>query len=77
MSAVADEVMPDYVSKVAFVDASADVPGGRTLAERFAVQYVPTSVFIDRQGTVVEAYIGPMSPAQLRARLDALVVSAE
>ena len=77
MSAVADEVTPDYAGKVVFVDASADVPGGRVLAERFAVRYVPTSVFVSAEGIVVESHIGPMSAMELRARLDALVVSAE
>ena len=45
---------------------------GEDLAKQFNVQYVPTFIFANADGTVVERFVGGLSEAQLRAKLEAL-----
>ena len=42
------------------------------LASGFRVQYVPTFVFVDAEGTTVETLVGEVSEADLREALDAI-----
>lgn len=72
ISAVADTVIPTYEGKVEFVNAITGDPSGQQLASRFSFQYIPTSVFIDSRGKVVDSYTGPLTEAEMRERLDAL-----
>lgn len=73
ISAVADRVIPGYEGTVAFVNAITDSPSGRELSSRFAFQYIPTSIFIAGDGTVVDSFTGVLGDDEMRARLDALV----
>lgn len=73
ISAVADEVMPDYEGKVVFVNAITDDPSGQQLATKFDFQYIPTSFFLDRDGSVADSFTGAMDDAQMRDYLDSLV----
>lgn len=65
--------MPEYEGRVAFVDAVTTDPQAAGVLERYPSQYIPTSVFVDGQGAVLESYIGPLSVDELRARLDTLL----
>lgn len=69
--------MPDYEGRVAFVDAITDSSSAEPVLERYPTQYIPTSVFIDSDGGVVDTVMGPLSEADLRERLDALALSTE
>lgn len=65
--------MPEYEGRVAFVDAVTSEASARPVIERYPTQYIPTSVFVAADGTVVDTVMGPLSEAELRTRLDALV----
>lgn len=65
--------MADYEGKVEFVNALTGDASGQKLAARFTFQYIPTSFFIEPGGTVADSYTGPMTEADLRTQLDALV----
>lgn len=74
ISAVADQVLPDYEGEVVFVNAITDDPSAQQLASQFSFQYIPTSFFISAGGeSVVDSYTGAMDAAAMRAYLDALV----
>lgn len=73
ISAVADEVMPEYDGEVVFVNAITDDPSGQQLASNFSFQYIPTSFFLAPDGTQVDTYTGAMDAASMRGYLDALV----
>lgn len=73
ISAVADEVVPEYTGKVTFVNAITDDPSGQRLASGFSFEYIPTSIFLAPDGTVTDSYTGVLSADEMRARLDALV----
>ena len=73
ISAVADKVMPGYKDKVIFVNAITGDESADRLAERFAFRYIPTSFFLGPGGKLSSSYTGPLSEAEMRARLDALV----
>lgn len=64
--------MPEYEGRVAFVDAVTTESSAQSVVDRYPTQYIPTSVFVGADGTVVDTVIGPLSEADLRERLDAL-----
>lgn len=64
--------MPEYAGRVAFVDAVTTEPSAKPVIDRYHTQYIPTSVFVDADGTVTGTVIGPLSETELRTWLDAL-----
>lgn len=74
ISAVVDSVMPGYEGRVVFVNAISDDPSGRQLASKFQFQYIPTSFFISSDGTIADSFTGSMNDADMKARLDTLIV---
>lgn len=64
--------MPEYEDEVAYVDAVTSEAASAGILERFPAQYIPTSVFIDGDGQIVDTYVGPLTEEELRARLDEL-----
>lgn len=75
ISANVDQVMPGYMDRVTFVNAITDDSSAQQLAAKFSFQYIPTSFFIGRDGTVVDTYTGVLSPDELKTRLDKLAGS--
>lgn len=73
ISAVADDVLPDYAGKVTFVNAISDDPSAQQLSAKFSFQYIPTSFFLKPDGTVVDSFTGEMDEATMRGYLDALL----
>lgn len=73
ISAVADQVMPEYGEKVVFVNVITDDPSGQQLAASFSFQYIPTSFFLEPGGKVADSFTGAMDAAQMRGYLDALL----
>ncbi len=55
------------------MNAITDDASAQQLASRFSFQYIPTSFFVASDGVVVDSYSGPLSEAEMRARLDKLV----
>lgn len=72
ISRVVDRVMPDYESRVVFVNAITDDASAQRLASRFRFQYIPTSFFVSPDGEVQASYTGSMDAVRLREHLDAL-----
>ena len=73
ISAVVDQVMPEYEGKVVFVNAISDDASAKQLAAQFQFQYIPTSFFITPDGKISESFTGSMSDADMKARLDKLI----
>ena len=73
ISAVVDDVLPQYEGRVVFVNAISDDPSAKQLAAQFRFQYIPTSFFITPDGKVADSFTGSMSAVDLKARLDQLV----
>lgn len=73
ISAVVDEVMPEYADRVVFVNAITDDPAGQRLASRFQFQYIPTSFFVTSEGKVADSFTGAMNEGEMKTRLDRLV----
>jgi hypothetical protein len=66
-------VVPSYKGKIVFVNAIAGDASADRLAERFSFRYIPTSFFLEPEGTVSSSNTGPLAEVEMRARLDALV----
>jgi hypothetical protein len=73
IAAVAADVMPDYAGRVAMVDALTTDPAAAPVFERYPTQYIPTSIFVNRSGEVVETFVGPLSDDEMRKKLDSLL----
>lgn len=56
-----------------FVNAITDDPSAQQLSSKFSFQYIPTSFFVRPDGTIADSYTGPLSEAEMRARLENLV----
>jgi len=69
--------MPEYEGQVVFVDAVTTDAAADAVLDRYPTQYIPTSVFVGADGEVAETLIGPLTEAELRARLDALAASGQ
>jgi thioredoxin-like negative regulator of GroEL len=65
--------MPAYKDKVTFVNAITGDATGDQLASQFSFQYIPTSFFLTADGKVVDSHTGPLTAAEMRARIDRLV----
>ena len=65
--------MPRYKGKIAFVDALTTNPEAAPVLRRYSAQYIPTSIFVDGDGEVAETFVGPLTEAQTRERLDSLL----
>ena len=73
ISAVADQVVPEYEGKVTFVNVITDDAGGQALAARFTFEYIPTSFFVTSDGTVADSFTGVLTAEEMRTRFDALI----
>jgi thioredoxin-related protein len=74
MRPVVDRLRTQYAGKVDLkaMDLSRGDASVEALATSFGVEYVPTFVFVDRDGTVRSSVVGEMSEDAMRAKLDAL-----
>lgn len=55
------------------MNAITDEASANELAKRFSFQYIPTSFFVAPDGTVADTHTGPLTEAEMRARLDELI----
>jgi thioredoxin-related protein len=74
MAPVVDRLADEYTGKVDVkkMSLNGDDPAAEELATRFGVEYVPTFVFVDSQGTQQGLIVGETAESNLRAKLDAL-----
>ncbi|HHJ98908.1 thioredoxin family protein [Anaerosoma tenue] len=73
MEPVVDRLRTEYEGVVEFrlVNAETDAES-QALATRFGLQYVPSFVFLDSDGTQRDLVVGEVSEEDLRAVLDSL-----
>ena len=73
MKPVVDRLKQQYEGKVEFklydVDKSQE---GQDLMSRFNAQYVPTFVFVNKDGSVSTQKVGETAESDMQAALDAL-----
>jgi len=72
MVPVVNGTAPDYEGVVEFAVIDVGVRAGSDLANRLNVQYLPTFVMVNSDGSVAQTIIGTMSEGDLRAALEAL-----
>jgi cytochrome c-type biogenesis protein len=74
MKPVVDRLSAEYAESVEFRLVNLDTGGSDAaqLADRFGIQYVPTFVFVDETGEIVEQHVGGMEESLLREKLDGL-----
>ncbi|MBF4510390.1 MAG: hypothetical protein ISP10_07960 [Aeromicrobium sp.] len=56
-----------------FTDIVADRPENRDFVVEYGLQYVPTSLFFDARGVLVDTHIGPLDEGEMRVRVEALL----
>lgn len=73
MAPIVDGLIPKYEGTVAIVKYNLDESGeGVALAKKHEVQFVPTFVFVNGDGTVSDTIIGEATEDALRGALDKL-----
>jgi thiol-disulfide isomerase/thioredoxin len=72
MKPVVDRLAKQYANKVEIRMFNANDAATQQLASQFDIQYVPTFVFADATGKVVDKVVGGMTEAALTAKLDAM-----
>jgi len=73
MKPVVDRLRQSYKGKVEFRLYDVDNnPKSDQLMKQYNAQYVPTFVFLNRDGTVSQQKVGETSEAEMKAALDAL-----
>jgi thiol-disulfide isomerase/thioredoxin len=74
MTALVEEIRPDYAEQIVFVDVVTNDTANATLVRRAGIQTIPTTYFITSSGTG-HGYIGLMKEEDVRAELDKLIVT--
>lgn len=74
MKPVVDRLKEQYAGKIEFrrLDTTAGDAETDRLANQFQIQYVPTFVFINTDGTTSDLLVGGTTEGVLRTKLDAL-----
>jgi len=72
MAPIVNGLKPQYEDDVAIRIYNAETEAGGALAEEYGVQFVPTFVFVDASGVVVNTIIGETTENALKAELDRL-----
>jgi thioredoxin-like negative regulator of GroEL len=72
MKPVVDGLEKRYAGKVEFRRLDANSEATAQVADQFGIQYVPTFVFINSDGTRADQVVGEVAEADLVRRLDAL-----
>ena len=72
MAPIVNGLKPRYEDKVAIRVYNAETETGAALAEEYGVQFVPTFVFVNSDGEVMNTIIGETSEKGLTNELDKL-----
>ncbi len=74
MKPVVDRLSAEYAESVEFRLVNLDTGGSEAaqLADRFGIQFVPTFIFVDGTGEIVDQHVGGMEETALRDKLDAI-----
>jgi thioredoxin 1 len=74
MKPVVDRLKQRYQGKaeIKVIKLDGSDPAGEALASQFGVQYVPTFVFLDSDGTKRDTVVGSVAEQALADKIDAL-----
>lgn len=72
MEGIYKEVEPQYKGKAVFVKVNLDDPAETRIIENAKVDYIPKSIFYDKNGEVVESIVGGFPAEELKEKLDRL-----
>ncbi|HEY3316990.1 MAG TPA: thioredoxin family protein [Coriobacteriia bacterium] len=72
MKPVVDGLAKRYAGRIEFRRLDANAAATQQLADTFGVQYVPTFVFIGKDGNRADQVVGEISEQDLVRKLDAL-----
>jgi thiol-disulfide isomerase/thioredoxin len=74
MAPVVDRLIKDYAGKVEIrvLDTGKSDAEMERLATEYSIQYVPTFIFLNSDGSKAEMVVGETPEASMRAKLDAL-----
>lgn len=73
MKPVVDGLKKEYEGKVEFRTLNVEKdPSGVELANKLGVQYVPTFVYVNSDGTIVNQVVGEQAADDIRTVLDGL-----
>ncbi len=68
-----NKVKPEYEGRVAFVVVDVYDQSEQDFCSEYNIQTIPTTIFIKKDGTVSNGYIGVLDPDRLKQELDALL----
>jgi thiol-disulfide isomerase/thioredoxin len=71
MIGIVQQVYPEFSGSVALVDVNVYADENRPLLQKQQIQYIPTLVFYDQQGTR-EVFVGVMETETLRVKLETI-----
>jgi thioredoxin-like negative regulator of GroEL len=73
MKPVVDRLEAQYKGKVDFVRYDMDTSAeGNRLAQQLNLQYVPSFLFVNRDGTISQQKVGEMTASEITGDLNAL-----
>ena len=68
-----NKVKPDYEGRVAFVVVDVYDTSEYNFCMKYNIETIPTTVFIKKDGSVANGYVGVLEPDQLKKELDSLL----
>lgn len=72
MAPIVDRLTKEFDGKVDVTVVDVDQQANQELVQRFRIDSIPTFAFIDRNGNVVELFIGGTSEEMLRQKIQQL-----
>lgn len=73
MAPVVSRLVDEYNGKVDVKQLNVETdPAASSVASQYRVQYVPTFVFVNTDGSTAKTLVGEQSESQLKEQLDAL-----
>lgn len=72
MKPVVDGLTKQFAGKVEVRRLDANAQETQQLANTYNVQYVPTFVFVDKDGKTVDQVVGELSEQQLKQKFESL-----
>jgi thioredoxin-like negative regulator of GroEL len=66
-------VKPEYEGKVAFIIVDVYDQSENNLTTQYGIKTIPTTFFLEKDGSVLKSQVGVLTPEQLKQQLDALL----
>ncbi len=68
-----NKIMPEYEGRAAFVIVDVYDPSENDFCEEYGIQSIPTTFFVQKDGTIMKKQEGVIEPDQLRQELNGLL----